>query len=236
MVELTATPDVDSFFASWSGSPGCSGSDPNLIITMDAPKTCTATFTADPAITVNKAGNGDGTVTSNPAGIDCGATCSAEFTELSMVELTAVPDAVSTFIGFTGDAGCADGMVTMDDSKTCTATFDFIPLFLNPIFPGVASNPNIITVEQATPNGGVAYVWSFLPGSTIIGGPTCNGVELGLKYPRLLRIRTAGADQIANLIVYIPLNPAFENPVLMQAVDIPTCRTSDVVVNLIRNE
>lgn len=235
-VELTATPDANSFFSGWSGSNGCTGSNPILTITMDTSKTCTASFTEDPSITVNKVGDGDGTVTSSPMGIDCGPTCMAEFTELSTVELTAVPDVVSAFTGFSGDPDCADGMLTMDRSKSCTATFEFLPLLLYPIFPGVASNANSITVEQTSPEARVAFVWGFVSGSTIIGGSTCNGLVIDIKPARLIGFVTSGVDQIAEIIVYIPFNPAFRMPVLVQAIDIQTCRTSEVTTNIIINE
>lgn len=202
--------------------------------------TCTFTNTEIFNLSVTLEGDGDGTVTSAPAGINCGegnVDCDEDYLSGQMVTLTAVPDAVSSFAGFTGDADCEDGIVNIVDSDVnCIATFDFLPLILNPIFPGVASNPNIITVEQASPGGQVAYLWGFMPGSTIVGGPTCNGIEIGMNDPRLLGIISAGGDQVANLVIYIPLSPIFENPVLVQAVDIPTCRTSDVVANIILNE
>ena len=44
------------------------------------PTTVTATFALQRlTLTVAKAGNGSGTVTSNPTGINCGATCAADF-------------------------------------------------------------------------------------------------------------------------------------------------------------
>ena len=43
-------------------------------------------------LTVSKAGKGDGNVTSNPAGIDCGSTCQANFGGGTMVTLTATPN------------------------------------------------------------------------------------------------------------------------------------------------
>ena len=46
-------------------------------------------------LTVNKTGTGIATVTSNPAGIDCGATCSTNFTGGTMVTLTATPRAAA---------------------------------------------------------------------------------------------------------------------------------------------
>src|SRR5207245_871918 len=56
-------------------------------------------------LTVSQAGAGTGTVTSNPAGISCGATCSASFANGTLVSLTAAPAAGSTFTGWSG--GCA---------------------------------------------------------------------------------------------------------------------------------
>ncbi|MBI3042925.1 MAG: fibronectin type III domain-containing protein [Betaproteobacteria bacterium] len=75
-------------------------------------------------LTVSKTGTGSGTVTSSPAGIDCGATCSANFGINTTVTLTATPDAGSTFTGWsgacTGTGGC---MVKTDAAKSVTADF-----------------------------------------------------------------------------------------------------------------
>ena len=51
------------------------------------------------ALTVSKAGSGGGTVTSSPAGVNCGSTCSASFASGSTVTLTATPASGSTFCG-----------------------------------------------------------------------------------------------------------------------------------------
>jgi Ca2+-binding RTX toxin-like protein len=80
-------------------------------------------------LTVSKNGTGGGTVTSSPAGIDCGATCSHAFTSGTMVTLTATPDATSTFAGWSG-AGCSGTgqcVVTMDQARSVTATFNALP-------------------------------------------------------------------------------------------------------------
>jgi uncharacterized repeat protein (TIGR02543 family) len=42
VVILTADPGVNSYFVGWSDD--CSGTDPTAQVTMDADKTCTATF------------------------------------------------------------------------------------------------------------------------------------------------------------------------------------------------
>ena len=84
---------------------------------------CLDPINQGPLLTIAKAGGGSGTVTSNPAGIDCGGDCTQNFATNEIVALTAVANAGSSFAGFTGDADCSDGSVTMDADKTCTATF-----------------------------------------------------------------------------------------------------------------
>jgi hypothetical protein len=73
-------------------------------------------------LTVSVTGNG--TVSSSPAGIDCGATCAAQFALGSSVTLTGTPAADSAFVGWSGDcAGAAACTVTMDGAKTAMAKF-----------------------------------------------------------------------------------------------------------------
>jgi YVTN family beta-propeller protein len=74
-------------------------------------------------LTIARAGSGIGTVTSTPAGILCGTSCQAQFIADSMVSLSVVPDSGSTFIGWSGDAGCGS-VVTLNADKTCVATFN----------------------------------------------------------------------------------------------------------------
>src|SRR5438128_9762179 len=55
-------------------------------------------------LSVTKAGAGTGTVTSTPAGISCGPTCSAQFTNGASVSLAAVASTGSSFTGWSGGA------------------------------------------------------------------------------------------------------------------------------------
>ncbi len=66
-----------------------------------------------------------GTVTSSPAGINCGSTCSADFSSAAVVTLTATPGFLSIFTGWDGcDATTGTTCrVTMNAPKTVTANF-----------------------------------------------------------------------------------------------------------------
>lgn len=75
-------------------------------------------------LTVTKSGAGSGTVTSSPAGIDCGATCSHSFDPGAQVALTATPASGSTFGGWgvacSGTGSCS---LTMSGDLDVSATF-----------------------------------------------------------------------------------------------------------------
>ena len=76
-VTLSQSAAAGSTFAGWSGA--CSGTG-GCTVTMDQARSVTATFTAvtpQQTLTVTKGGTGTGTVTSSPAGINCGSDCSA---------------------------------------------------------------------------------------------------------------------------------------------------------------
>jgi hypothetical protein len=121
-VTLTAAASAGSTFTGWSGG-GCSGTG-TCVVTMDAAKNVNATF--EPityTLTVTRAGAGSGTVTSAPAGINCGSTCTASFSGGTMITLTASPSS-GTFTGWTGAcSGTGTCTLTMDAAKSVTATF-----------------------------------------------------------------------------------------------------------------
>jgi uncharacterized repeat protein (TIGR02543 family) len=93
-----------------------------------------ASITCPPSATfplsLTRAGTGDGSVVSTPAGIDCGPACNASFTIGTKVTLRAAgaaPSATSpgsTFTGWTGDCtGTAGCVVSMDAARSAVATF-----------------------------------------------------------------------------------------------------------------
>jgi hypothetical protein len=81
-------------------------------------------------LTLDKAGTGTGTVTSDPPGIDCGTACATDtgtFETGRVVTLTPNAAPGSTFLGWSGDPDCANGVIAMDAAKSCTATFEKLP-------------------------------------------------------------------------------------------------------------
>jgi hypothetical protein len=123
-VTLTAHPEGSAAFAGWSGA--CTGSALTCTLTMDRSRSVTATFTNKPVLIVKADGNGQGTVMSTPAGINCGTDCNEPYNQGTSVKLTAAPDSTSTFGGWSGCTvtGPLTCTVTMDASQTVTATFD----------------------------------------------------------------------------------------------------------------
>jgi hypothetical protein len=80
---------------------------------------------AEFTLTVARSGEGSGTVTSSPPGIDCGSDCSSAYPGGTQVTLTAVPAPGSTLASFTGcDSTSGDQCtVTIGADTTVTAVF-----------------------------------------------------------------------------------------------------------------
>jgi hypothetical protein len=76
-------------------------------------------------LTVQKIGNGTGTVTSTPAGIAaCGATCTADYLDGTIVNLAVSIGAETDFLGWGGAcSGTGPCSVTMNAARTVTANF-----------------------------------------------------------------------------------------------------------------
>ena len=78
------------------------------------------------SLTMTKSGSGSGTVTSSPTGINCGTDCSEVYSYGTVVTLTATATGGSTFSGWSGVCtGTGSCTVTMDGSKSVTATFNY---------------------------------------------------------------------------------------------------------------
>lgn len=123
-VSLQATPAAGYQFDGWSGA--CSGT--SCSVTMNAARSVTANFSqivvvpSEYALSVSLSGSGS--VSSNPSGISCGSSCSANFDENTQVELTATPDSGFVFQSWSGAcSGSGSCNVTMTQDLNVTATF-----------------------------------------------------------------------------------------------------------------
>jgi uncharacterized repeat protein (TIGR02543 family) len=171
VVTLSAVAASGSSFAGWSGSADCSDG----VVTLNTDLSCTATFNLLPSgytLTtavvneVTSSGTASGRITSSPTGIDCGSDCTETYTSGQVVTLTAIPGTNSKFSGWSGDADCTDGVLTMNASKTCTAKFSV----------------NAVTLSVA--KKGKGYVKSLTAGidcGTLCSYPVFGGSAVSLR-------------------------------------------------------
>jgi trimeric autotransporter adhesin len=168
MVTLTAAPTADSTFTGWSGS-GCTGTS-TCTVTVNGAAAVVATFTLRRyTVAVTKNGTGAGTVTSNPAGINCGGTCSADFDHGTMVTLTASPTGSgNVFTGWSGGGCTGSGTctLTVTAAASVTATFDIAQYTLSITKAGTGSGT--VTSTPAGINCGATCSASFAHGTSIL--------------------------------------------------------------------
>lgn len=120
-------------------------------------------------LTVNLGGNGSGSVSSQPAGIDCPAVaCSAEFEAGTTVVLTATPTG-SSFLGWSdacsGDAGCS---VALNGDVSVGALFG-VPgeaLWFDPVGSSTGDYAREVFVDGADN----VYAGGVFQGTITIGG------------------------------------------------------------------
>lgn len=130
LVTLTAVADPHSSFTGWSvaGEPSLCPGTGSCQVQMNADTEVTATFAAIPqrSLEIGKTGGGAGAVTSEPAGIDCGATCAADFDQGTAVTLEAAADPGSSFVGWSGGncSGTGSCHVTLTGSVEVQARFE----------------------------------------------------------------------------------------------------------------
>jgi hypothetical protein len=138
------------------GTPTALGVYSVAISAGNAGGTGTATLTltiAGFALSVTKAGAGSGTVSSNPAGINCGGVCTANFNFNAAVTLSATPAMGSTLAGWSGGgcSGTGTCVVTMDSAKAVTATFNSISVPGAPVMGTVTPGSSQATITFGPP-------------------------------------------------------------------------------------
>ncbi|KWT93335.1 S8 family serine peptidase [Candidatus Magnetominusculus xianensis] len=163
-VTLTAAPSSGSSLTSWSGCDSTNGSQCTVSVTSD--KSVTAAFDVlTYSLSVTK--SGAGTVTSAPAGISCGSTCSASYTSGTQVVLTATPDSGFTFTGWSG-CDSTNGTrctVSITSAKSVTAKFGLVSYNLTVTKSGTGTGT--LTSAPAGISCGTACSASYTVGTSV---------------------------------------------------------------------
>jgi hypothetical protein len=118
---LTAVPEPGWVLASWGGA--CSGSEQSCTVAMNADRIVSARFVEDGgSLTVVR--DGQGSVTSEPAGIDCGLDCEEAFASGTQVALTAVAETGWEFVGWGGACtGTDECLLVIEGAMEVVANF-----------------------------------------------------------------------------------------------------------------
>jgi photosystem II stability/assembly factor-like uncharacterized protein len=190
--------DGTIWHASSSGLPAVSVQDLQIQTVNGTKKLYAATFgrgvystptvsTVLQTLSASTTGTGNGSVTSSPAGIDCGTTCAYDFNNGAAVTLTEHTAPGSTFTGWSGDCtGTATTcQLTMSGAHTATATF-----VVNPVLTvakdgdgsgTVTSDPSGLScgstcTKDFAPGTPVTLTATAAPGSTFTGwSGDCSG-------------------------------------------------------------
>ncbi len=121
---------VDEFTTQFfAGAATIDGASPVTVsagaITAEIDASLSPTQAILDSLSVDRDGEGEGGVTSSPAGIDCGVNCSDEFETRKTVTLQAEPDPGSTFTGWTGAcSGTGPCQVRLTGDATVGASFE----------------------------------------------------------------------------------------------------------------
>lgn len=95
-------------------------------------------------LSVTRVGTGSGTVTSAPAGIDCGSDCSESYPSGTSVTLAAMPAAGSSFDGWSACSGTATCTVALTAMTSVQATFTAV--LPAPVTVSLSANPASVQV------------------------------------------------------------------------------------------
>jgi DNA-binding beta-propeller fold protein YncE len=176
-VVLRAEADAHSTLVGWqvNGAPSatCAGAG-SCVVHLSADTEVSAEFEQLPQrlLTVDSAGSGAGVVTSLPAGIDCGSTCTEEFGEGREVTLEAVSGPHSAFAGWTvaGSPSACPGtgscQVQMSADTEVTASFNAISQRILGIAK-TGSGTGVVTSQPTGIDCGSTCTASFDQGSVI---------------------------------------------------------------------
>src|SRR5262245_10931360 len=144
---------IGSDFTGWSGD--CSGSAPQTAVTMDRSKTCRAHFQR---FALTMVVEGEGTVTSAPAGIHCPVmACVGLYPPGTTVELTAHPTSTSMIASWLDDCaapGVFTNLIVMESDKRCRVRFVPRPEVVRALFSFTPAMPRVGEVVTFDGNAG----------------------------------------------------------------------------------
>lgn len=172
-------------------------------------------------LTANKEGQGRGTVTSLPFGIDCGTDCEENYYINDTVTLTGTPDACSYFEAWTGGCvGTGDCTVTIDDDDTITAVFqckapiaDFTSEYVT------EEAPAFVRFTDLTANCPSSWLWDFgdgtLPAERTEQSPLHTYEEEG-PYTVSLSVSSCGGSDGVTKIDHVRILPCPEHKVKIE--------------------
>ncbi|MDD2927029.1 hypothetical protein [Rhodoferax sp.] len=126
LVTLTATPAANQNFTGWSGA--CTGSASSCTVTLSQARTVGAAFSTvvGKNFALNVATSGNGSVVSNPAGINCGSVCSANFAAGTTVNLVATPSTGQVFASWSGACTGSQPSCVLQLTQVRTAQANFV--------------------------------------------------------------------------------------------------------------
>jgi hypothetical protein len=162
-------------------------------------------------INVSTSGTGDGTVTSNPVGINCPAGCEAELNAGASVTLTATPEAGSAFAGWSGGGCSGTGLCQVSLNSATSVDAEFVPAPASLAALGAAgttaaarapSSTDASTAGVAAPRLGKASV----SGATVILEATVPGPGTLTAAANGLRPARASATAAGPLTLRLHLN------------------------------
>jgi alpha-tubulin suppressor-like RCC1 family protein len=176
---LTAAPSVGWQFDGWGGD--CAGAALEHTVAMDADRTCTASFSRIPGLFfLTMTIEGQGSVTSAPAGIDCPGTCVALYPAGTAVDLTAhETPATQVFSWFDDCDGfrVTTSRVVMDDDRTCRVRFEDRPLV--PVANISAPLGPVVVGEVVTFDGSASHMFDPATGTRDFGAITSYTWDVG---------------------------------------------------------
>ena len=198
-VVLTAKTVTGYQFSGWTNCPNATGT--TCTVTLTGATGVGATFSALPRYSLTVSKTGTGTVTSAPAGINCGTTCRAAYYSGTSVVLTAKAATGSQFADWTDCPNPSGTTCTVPVTDARTVQARFVPTYRLTLSktpaaygtvtsspPGITCGTACTTAGAAFPQGTVTLTAQPRPGRSLkgwsgTGAGACTGTDLSCTVP-----------------------------------------------------